>query len=187
VIKSSHKIVIDNVPVHIDRRMSFTAGEPYLNLEIRLTNNGTVPLKYNYLYGDEPWVGFYGTSLGDVGWARDRLVSYEEYLDPKTNDYIGMADIGNRVIGEKSVYTNLADFIEWFGEERPDYIYFTNDLAKLPRKGTQVPLESNERFVGLQWEGWLAPAKPATIRLAVGMANVSMTTGMPVKPPTTWK
>jgi hypothetical protein len=187
VISSSHKAIIDGVPVHIERRAHFTAGEPYFNLEIKITNLGTTPLFYNYLYGDEPWIGYYGTSLGDVGWVKDRIINYEEMLDVSKYSYIGMADIGNSVIGEKPVYTNLANFLEWFGPEKPAFAYFTNSLDHAPAKAGTVPLESNERFEGLQWERWLNPAESATIRLAVGMAKFNPKTGIPEKPPTTWK
>lgn len=187
VLTSSHKTVIDGVPIRIDRRMHFTAGQAYFNLEIKLTNIGAAPLFYSYLYGDEPWVGYYGTSLGDVGWVKDRIVNHEEMIDTSKYSYFGMADIGNRAIGEKPVYTNLADFIEWYGPERPLYAYFTNDLNHMPEKGKKVPLESNVRFLGLIWQRQLAPAETATIRLAVGMARFNDKTGIPEKPETSWK
>jgi hypothetical protein len=186
-ISSSHKAVIDNIPLRIDRKMHFTAGQPYLNLEITITNIGTEPVFYSYLYGDEPWVGYYGTSLGDVGWVKDRIVNYEEMIDTSKYSYVGMTDIGNKVIGEQPVYTNLANFLEWFGPERPMYAYFTNDMNHLPETGKKVPLESNERFVGLSWQRRLAPSESSTIRLAVGMALHNTKTGIPEKPVTRWE
>ena len=186
-ITSSHKAYIDNVPVRVDRKIRFAAGQPYFNLEITLTNIGTDPVFYSYLYGDEPWVGYYGTSLGDVGWVKDRIVGYEEMIDTTKYSYVGMADIGNRVIGEQPVYTNLADFIEWFGPERPAYAYFTNDLNHLPEKNKKVPLESNVRFVGITWQRRLIPSESSTIRLAVGMARLNSKTGIPEKPATRWE
>lgn len=184
---SSHKAVIDGVPLRIHRRMHFTAGEDYFTLAITIENNGSEPFTYNYLYGDEPWVGYYGTSLGDVGWVKDRIVPYEELIDTKKYSFIGMADIGNRVIGEQPVYTNLANFLEWFGPEQPKTAYFTNDMNQMPKADKKIPLESNERFVGLMWERLLKPAESATIRLAIGMAAFNPKTGIPEKPPTAWK
>jgi len=187
IITSSHRIAINQVPLKIDRKMSFTAGEPYLNLDIKVTNTGTVPVNFNYLYGDEPWVGYYGTSLGDVGWTSDGIVEYETFVDTKTHSFIGMADLGNRLIGERPVYTNLADFIEWPQEARPDRAYFINDQNKMPQKGTKVPLESNERFLGVEWQRTLQPAESTTFRLAIGMAPFNPANGRPQKPNTTWK
>jgi len=186
VIASKHKTFIDGVPVNISRRMHFTAGESYFTLEIRIENIGSEPLAYNYYYGDEPWVGYYGTSLGDVGWVKDRIVSYEEIIDTIKYSYIGMADIGNRVIGEQPVYTNLANFLEWFGPELPETAYFANDMSKIPGAAKNIPLESIERFVGLRWERRLDPGELATIRLAIGMAAFNPKTGIPEKPPTAW-
>ncbi|NJD91922.1 MAG: hypothetical protein FIA91_10475 [Geobacter sp.] len=187
IITSSHLFAINDVPLKIDRKMSFAAGEPYLNLDIKVTNTGTAPVSFIYLYGDEPWVGYYGTSLGDVGWTADGIVEHETFIDTKTHSFIGMADLGNRLIGERPVYTNLADFIEWPQEARPDKAYFVNDQAKMPQKGAKVPLESNERFLGLEWLRTLQPAEATTIRLAIGMAPYNPASGTPQKPATTWK
>lgn len=185
-LTSSHSVLLDNQPVRIDRRASFTAGETYFNLEIKISNNGKRAINYSYYYGDEPWVGYYGTSLGDVGWVKDRLVNYEEEIDSRKYTYAGIADVGNSVIGEQPVYTNLANFIEWFGEEIPE-VYFSNTPGALPKPGSKIPLESNERFVGLQWQRTLLPGASSTIRLAIGMAQYNPATGIPVKPSTTWK
>ncbi len=182
VITSSHSIIVDGSPLLIERTARFAAGEPYFSLEIRILNTGTVPVNYQYAYGDEPWVGYYGTSLGDVGWVNDRLITHEEFIDSSKYTYAGVADLGNRVIGEQPKYTNLANFIEWFGPERPS-AYFSNGPAILPRKGLSVPLESNERFLGLQWQNGLLPGRSATIQLAIGMAGYDPKSGLPVKPP----
>lgn len=186
VISSSHSVVISTVPVRIDRRATFRAGETYFTLEISITNQGSSPVVYEYNYGDEPWVGYYGTSLGDVGWVRDRLMNYEEVVDSSRYNYAGIVDRGNPVIGEKPIYTNLANFIEWFGSERP-FVYIANEGGKPPLPGKKIPLESNERFIGLEWERTLQPGETAKIRLAIGMATFDPKLGVPVKPATTWK
>jgi len=186
-ITSKHRAVIDEIPVIISRKMHFAAGESYFTLEIKIENSGSKPLDLFYIYGDEPWVGFYGTSLGDVGWVKDRIVPYEEIIDTKKYSYIGMADIGNRVIGEEPIYSNLANFIEWFGSDSPNIAFFTNDLRRLPVADKRVPLESIERFMGLQWERRLNPGAVTIIRLAIGMAAFNPETGIPEKPPTAWK
>jgi hypothetical protein len=184
-IISRHEAVVDRLPVRIERTARFFAGEPYFILEIALTNGGERPLVYEYYYGDEPWVGFYGTSLGDTGWVADRLVNYEELLDTGRYSYAGIVDSGNRVIGERPVYTNLANFIEWTGPE-PPLAYFANRGVP-PRPGSASPLESNERYIGLQWERRLAPGATSVIKLAVGMATSDNRTGHPVKPAVRWQ
>lgn len=186
VITSNHQVELNGVPVRVDRRASFSAGDPYFTLQIGITNQGTVPVTYEYNYGDEPWVGYYGTSLGDVGWVKDRLLYYEEMIDSSTYRYAGIVDSGNRVIGEQPIYTNLANFIEWFGPERP-LVYIANSQGHLPQAGKEIPLESNERFIGLVWQRTLLPGERAQIQLAIGMATFDPRRGVPVKPQTTWK
>lgn len=186
VITSSHEVRYGYVPLRIERRASFTGGEPYFSLEIRITNHGKVPIDYAYNYGDEPWVGYYGMALGDVGWVPDRLVSHEEIIDSRRYSYAGMADLGNRACGEKPIYSNLANFIEWLGDERP-LVYFSNDGNSPEGRKEKPPLESNERFIGLQWYRTLFPGATQTLRLNIGMALVNTRTGLPVKPATTWK
>lgn len=186
VIESSHEARQNSSRVRIERRVSFTAGEPYFNLVIWIKNIGIAPVYYHYVYGDEPWVGYYGTSLGDVGWVNDRIITHEEVIDSSKYSYAGMADLGNRAIGEQPVYTNLANFIEWTGEQRPK-VYFSNDSGSPERHPVKTPLDSNERFIGLQWDKSLLPGDTQTIRLNIGMAAFNQKTGIPVKPPTTWK
>lgn len=185
VISSSHALTLRGVPLTMERTATFAAGERYFTLKIALTNRGNLPLNYEYTYGDEPWVGYYGTSLGDVGWVADRLINYEEVVDSGKYHYAGMVDSGNRVIGERPVYTNLANFIEWFGPERP-FVFLANQEHP-PQPGSRIPLESNERFIGLAWDRQLQPGETTAILLAIGMATVNPRTGLPEKPPTTWK
>lgn len=187
VLTSRHQLQFDDTVLGIDRRMSFAAGEKYLNLQIKITNTGKAPASFNYLYGDEPWVGFYGTSLGDVGWVADRIVPYEEIIDTAKYSWIGMVDSGNSVIGERNIYTNLANFLEWYGPERPNIAYFTNDMNKIPVNGRNIPLSSNERFLGVIWDRVLKPGESVLFRLAVGMALLPPQSQLPVKPLTKWK
>jgi len=186
VIESRHEAGRGSSLVGIVRRVSFTAGEPYFNLEIRISNPGSAPVDYTYVYGDEPWVGYFGTALGDVGWVQDRLITHEEVIDSSRYSYAGMADSGNRAIGERPVYTNLANFIEWVGEERPQ-VFFANSNAMPAVRAEKAPLESNERFIGLEWQRTLLPGSSQTIRLNIGMARLNAPAGIPEKPPTTWQ
>jgi hypothetical protein len=186
IIESRHQADQGSSQVSIDRRATFIAGEPYFSMEIRINNTGNETVYYHYTYGDEPWVGYYGTSLGDVGWVNGRIITDEETIDSSRYTYAGMADLGNRTIGERPIYTNLANFIEWAGEDRPR-VYFSNDTEPPELHSVKAPLESNERFIGLQWDKALPPGTAQIIRLNIGMASFNAKTGIPEKPPTTWK
>jgi len=102
-IESSHEIMIDGVPLHMTRTAVFNAGKTYFVLTIRIRNMGNRPTTYYYLYGDDPWVGHYGTSVGNVGWSSDGvseiLYQYKGKLNTKKLHYAGLFDFVNDAIG----------------------------------------------------------------------------------------
>lgn len=184
VVLSSHEVRVDNVPLRIDRTIEALAGEPYLKLRMQITNIGSTPGHYFYYYGDEPWLGDFGGSQGDIGWTRDQLVKYESVIDPKTQSFAGMVDFGNDVIGEGHNFRRVANFIEWSGPDRPDVVFFANryeGFAHDPQ--VQVPLQGDGRSLGMYWgPRTLPPGQSQTIDLTIGMASVDPATGMPRKP-----
>ncbi len=183
VISSSHEALLDGTPLRIDRYVYLNAGDTYFVLTIKITNTGHAPARYIYVYGDEPWVGNYGTSAGNVGWVKDRLIEYETEVDSSRYSYAGIFDYGNDAIGEGHDFTMTANFIEWFGAEKPS-VYFSNDSGVLnDASGLKIPLSSNSRFIGLEWgPRLLMPQQTVYYTLAVGMAGHDPKTGFPVKP-----
>jgi hypothetical protein len=184
VLSSAHEALIDGVPVRIDRYAYFHSGETFFRLGIRITNVGNRPTAVFYLYGDEPWLGEYGSSKGNVGWTRDGIVERATRLDVTRHRYMGMYDCGNSLVGPNHDFTKAANFIEWFGGNMPELAYFGNgagyDEAEV---ADGAPLASNTRFLGLQWgPRLLNPGEDTKIYLAVGMASVDPATGLPVKP-----
>jgi hypothetical protein len=179
-LSSSHEIDLDGVPLRMERVARLVAGETYFLLRIRITNTGTKPVKYYYLYGDEPWVGNYGSAAGDVGWVQDGIINRETEVDTKKYNYAGMFDYGNSEIHEGHGFSGTANFIEWLGEERP-LVYFANQEGVRSTPG--APLASEERFIGLQWGPRpLQPGEERTYTLAIGMAGHDPRSGFPVKP-----
>ncbi len=180
-IKSLYRVKLDGVPCQLERYLFFKAGEPYAVVVNKLTNLGTTGVRCAYSYGDEPWIGEYGSSAGDVGWVKDRTVNYEEMLDLNKYSYAGFWDYGNEVIGEPHNFTGLASFFEWIGE-KPVAVYYsnTNDLPK----GQKVPLNSpNSRFLNVEWKiKYLWPGQSNYYRFVIGMADVNKGTKFPVKP-----
>ena len=51
-IKSSHEVVVDGIPIRIDRYAHFRAGDAYFLLGIVITNKGKANAVYYYCYGD---------------------------------------------------------------------------------------------------------------------------------------
>lgn len=183
---SSHTVSVDNVPLRIDRIADFKAGERFFTLSFRVTNVGTEPSYYFYLYGDEPWLGNYGTSGGNVGWVKDRLIQHVGAVDTRKYAYAGLFDYGNEAIGEGHNFTMTANFLEWKSPKAP-MVYFSNSTDDFfaPVASGNTPLSGNARFIGVQWgPSFLPPGVSDSYTLAIGMAGRDPKTGLPVKPET---
>jgi hypothetical protein len=180
VLESSHEVMVDGVPLHIDRRAYFRAGDTYFTLSVSIRNVGKRPAIYTYLYGDEPWLGNYGTSGGNVGWTADGLHDFAGMLDTSKVNYAGFIDYGNDAIGEGHNFTQIANFVEWFGANKP-MVWFSNSPYNVPLSGN-IPLNGNERFIGLEWGlRSLQPNQSETYTLALGMTGLR-SIGSPLTP-----
>lgn len=183
-LTSSHQAVVNGVPVNVERYLFYETGDAFVTLVTTLTNVGKETTRFSYFYGDEPWVGNYGTSGGDVGWVKNGLVLTETALDPKKESYAGIFDYGNELAGEQHVYTKTANFIEWQRQNGPTAVYFSNQFGKVARPEEKVPLAHHtNRVIGLEWgQLQLAPGASFTFRLAVGMAAYDPDLKLPIKP-----
>ncbi len=181
VLKSSHIAYVDGVPLAMDRFAYFKAGEPYFILDIKIKNIGDYVAGYYYIYGDEPWIGDYGYSEGDVGWTKEGLVLTEKEIDVTKHHFVGFFDYGNELIGEPHTFTNVASFIEWDPLTRPNSVYFSNQFGSVDHK---KPLAHQlNRVVALQWGPYyLKPGEISELRLAVGMAYFNEILNFPMKP-----
>ncbi len=172
VLESNHEIALAGGPVRMDRFAYFSSGEPFFELGIRLVNLGDRDVHYSYVYGDEPWVGDFGSSEGNVGWLAQKIVPFEGEFDVEKNRWAGILDRK----------TGIANYIEWIGEDLPDNGYFSNRGGEVRPASRRIPLSSNEVFVGLEWRNRSLHAREArSMRLAVGMAERGPD-GKPVRP-----
>ncbi len=183
VLVSRHAVTIDGMPLQMERRALFVAGQPFFDLRITLTNVGRYPGSYFYLYGDEPWLGSYGGSAGDVGWIEGRTVNHEEIIDPTRYSIAGMVDYGNQVIGE-GPRSHTANFIEWLGPNRPNVVFFANRYDGFDHPASLlVPLSGDARSIGLFWgPKQIYPGEAQVMSMVIGMADIDPLTGAPRKP-----
>jgi hypothetical protein len=173
VLESNHEIALRRGRLRMDRFAYFTAGEPFFKLGIRLTALGPEPVTYSYLYGDEPWVGHFGTAVGNYGWVEGEVIPHEGKVDQVRHRWGGIVDLKS----------DHAAYIEWLGDDLPDDVYFSNNPGFFSDAAKKVPLASNEIFVGLQWVGRrLRPGEGRTIRLAIGLAGRDPRSGLPRRP-----
>lgn len=183
VIKSMHEVQIDNSILKIDRFAFFKAGEPYFILVTKFKNAGTQPIDFIYVYGDEPWIGEYGSSAGDVGWVKDGLILHEGAIDTNKYDFLGFYDIGNELVGEKYGFSGLANFIQWLDEEsKPDLAYFSNETGRYSSE-KKIPLSSRDnRNLSIEWgPKKLFPNGEFVLSLAIGMV-IDYDFNRPIKP-----
>jgi hypothetical protein len=181
VLSSAHEIDVDGVLLRMERTVEMTAGEPDLNLTVKISNSGNGVGRYFYYYGDEPWLGDFGSASGDVGWVDGRLVEDEETIDPKTVAYAGMADYGSSALGEGHNFGHAANFIEWLGPDKPDTVFFANRYDGFnhdPR--ARVLLQGDGRSIGMYWgPRTLTSGQTQVFELAIGMAEQNPANGMP--------
>lgn len=189
IVQSYHEIegmTGDSTPVRLSMKRTLykKAGDDYVILKIEYINMGKFPLVYSYAYGDEPWVGDFGDSAGDVGWADGALYKYQGNISSTNHTFAGLWDIGNDVIGEGHGFTGYANFIEWLGNP-PDSVYFANDFTSAPQAiDSHMPLNSKAgRVVYLMWDDEiLKPGEGKAYTLAIGLARPGRAEGFPLKP-----
>jgi hypothetical protein len=158
VIESSHEVIVSGVPLRMRRVAQFAAGKPYLLLGVSIENLGTVPVRYMFLYGDEPWVGKYGSAAGNLGWTGDGIFAEEAPIDPVRHRWAGIVD----------TETGTANFLAWLGADFPSVVYVSNDVGTLvPGK----PLASEHIFIGTEWNREIGPGEVQHVLLAIGMAE----------------
>jgi hypothetical protein len=185
-IECRHRITFAGVPMDAKRILFYTAGNSYIILVTQFTNRGSSPVLIQYMYGDEPWIGYFGSSAGDVGWIDRELILSEREIDTKQHTYLGMYDYGNELAGEGHTFTGMANFIEWEKSNPPFKAYISNFSGGIVNPEKMVPLTSTtNRFIGLQFGPYmLRPGESFSFSIAVGMAGHDPKTGFPVKPKT---
>jgi hypothetical protein len=158
VIQSSHELEIAGVPLRMERTIQFEAGRPFVLLGVSLENVGARPVRYLFLYGDEPWVGNFGNAYYNLGWTRDGVFADETRIDPVSHRFAGIVD----------TETATANFMAWLGTDLPDVVYVSNDVGE---SHPGAPLASTHVFIGTEWHRDLKPGESRHVLLAIGMAE----------------
>ena len=181
ILESDHEAVIADSKLRMKRFAYVRAGDDYFILKVRITNASKTPISYGYAYGDEPWVGEFGSSDGDVGWHKGGLVKHERFVSPIEHSYAGYWDYGNDAAHEGQAYTGKANFIQWL-TPMPSYVFFSNDFDYCCNE--TKPLNGKySRVINIVWlNQMLMPGKSRDHILAIGMARVNPETGFPEKP-----
>jgi len=160
VLESEHRLDLGASRLAMHRRATFLAGQPFFRLDVRYTNLGDRPAVLTYGYGDEPWVGRFGTADANVGWLRDGLVERAGRFSTRVQRWAGVVDRRS----------GLANFIAWDGPG-PDLVYFNNHGGPPSPAEAGAPLASNEISIGLEWQQRrLEPGGALAVQLVIGLA-----------------
>ncbi len=172
VLQSEHEVEVAHARLRMERFAYFSAGRTFFRLGVNVINLGEVPVALSYAYGDEPWVGVFGSSDGNIGWDEEGLVPVVTAISPRANRWGGILD----------TKSGLANFLSWEGSA-PDVAYFAN-RAGAPRPAEYgTVLSGNAVFVGLEWrDRVLQPGETLPIRLTIGVAGRGPD-GNPAAPP----
>lgn len=166
VLASTHEIELSGTTIRMERFAYFRAGEPWFKLGVHLVNAGDQVARFAFLYGDEPWVGDFGSSAGNVGWTARGIVDREGFVETGEDGYAGVYDVDSRT----------ANFLAWLGDEKPIAVFFSNRPA--PPRTRDAPLSSNEIFLGAEWKvSSLPPGGSWSLLLAIGLAEVDPVAG----------
>ncbi|TNF32473.1 MAG: hypothetical protein EP329_10025, partial [Deltaproteobacteria bacterium] len=171
----------------VTRVATTRAGAPWWVLATRVTNGCDHPVRFHLYSGEDPWIGRYRSSDGDVGWTRDALVRHEAAFGPGEWDAGGMYDLGNRALGQdEGSFSNQADaFVLDPATPLPDVVLYANSFAHEPREVDPArPLDNQSlTAVNLGWrDRTLAPGEGLTVAMALGLAETGAPGTVP-RPP----
>lgn len=171
VIRSEHELKVRGVHLRMERFGYFKAGNPWFRLGINIVNLGEEPVSFSFGYGDEPWVGEFGSAEGNIGWTEGRIATAVSWINPRTSQWGGILD----------TKTGLANFVSWVGSA-PDSAYFGNHPGTPSMAEIGAPLTSNEVFIGLEWRDRRIDAgETLSLRLTLGLAATGAD-GLPMPP-----
>ncbi len=173
--------------LEVTRYLSWPRESAFVIIASLIHNTGDRPRRLALWTGDDPWVGRYSTSEGDIGWTADGLVLTESRIPGATFRYGGIADLGNPLLGDRpGAFSGVANLIVPDPSlPPPDVVYFANGFAH--RDADIDPLRALEPWtptaINLGWTAIDLPAGgTATFRYALGRADFAGD-GLPHPPP----
>jgi hypothetical protein len=140
----------------------------------RIQNRCERPVRFDLWTGDDPWIGLYASSEGDVGWTPKGFVRNETAFGIGQFTVGGLYDLGK--VGEKpGSFSNQANFFALDPAlPLPDFAAFANRFAHGTKDvDPRRPLD-NKSMTALNL-GWrartLGPGESLDMALALGMAQ----------------
>lgn len=171
----------------VTRVATTRAGVRWWILATRVTNGCDHPVRFDLFSGEDPWIGRYRSSDGDVGWTAGQLVRHEAAFGPGEWESGGLYDLGNRALGQtEGSFSNQADaFVLDPATPLPDVVLYANRFAHdASEVDPERPLDNQTlTAVNLGWRGrTLAPGEGLTVAMALGMAETGEPGAVPRAP-----
>jgi len=160
----------------------------YWIVSTRITNRCNHPVHFDFFTGDDPWIGTYKSSDGDVGWTPNRTVRNEARFEAGDFTSGGLWDLGNQALGQREgSFSNQADFIALDPSlPLPDEANFANRFAHDHSEVDSArPLDNHSMTaLNLGWtEERLLPGQSMQVAYALGLASTSDSPSTPRLPP----
>jgi len=169
----------------VDKVASTRAGVRWWVLATRISNTCDHPVRFDLYSGEDPWIGRYRSSEGDVGWTPEGFVPYETALGPGRFTAGGMIDLGTVGEGEGH-FSGQANFLALDpATPPPDVVTFANRFAHGPDEvDPERPLDNQSlTALNLVWrERTLAPGEAFTTAFALGLADAGSPGTIPAAP-----
>jgi hypothetical protein len=148
----------------------------YWIIATRIQNRCERPVRFEIWTGDDPWIGLYASSEGDVGWTPAGLVRHETFFGLGRFEAGGLYDLGNEAAGEQpGKFSGQANFFALDPAlPLPDFAGFANRFAHREDEiDHRRPLD-NKTMTALNL-GWrdrvLSPGAAMDVALALGLAE----------------
>ncbi|MBN1609418.1 MAG: hypothetical protein JW940_22500 [Polyangiaceae bacterium] len=155
-------------------------------LATRITNRCDHTVHFHFFSGDDPWIGTYKSSDGDVGWTPHGFVRNETRFEPGGFTAGGLVDLGNEQLGQREgSFSNEADFFALDPTLPLPEAAFANRFAHGPSEiDPKRPLD-NQSMTALNL-GWLGrelkPGASMDVAFALGLAVPGDTHSTPKLP-----
>jgi hypothetical protein len=169
------------------RYLHWPQGKPYLLIALYVQNTCARSVEFEFWTGEDPWIGRYATSEGDVGWTPAGVVRRETALAAGGFTVAGFYDLGNELLGEGAApFSNVANFLALDpSSPRPSQALFANSFAHSPADlNPQRPLDNDSlTALNLGWTGLsLKPGEEFRLAYALGRAETGEAGSTPVAP-----
>ena len=153
----------------------------------QVTNQCDHPVRFHFYSGDDPWLGRYASSDGDVGYTQDQIVRKERSFVAGAFTAGGLYDLGNSELGQDDKgFSNQADYFALDPAlPLPDFTAIANRFAHTAAEvHPDKPLD-NKTMTALNM-GWrnlaLAPGESFHTAMALGLAETGTPGSLPRVP-----